>query len=350
MNGFILYGFRLVVKMARYEGRRGGGSNHRKSMGQSNQDKVKIPKSMEVKRIIGHVEVGELWNLRRSLVGETSMVYSTNSIQSRLTEWGLGEIKVQRLGGKSFLLTIIDDELFLMLEDLGWSYLKEIFTNVELWSEKVSSKVTRSTWIEISGVPLYCWNQVTLSRLAELWGSFEALVKVEVGNLSFLVRVEEKGLLDQPTNLLVGVSNLKKASEKIYQVEDSTSSTSLDSSLKSYPIKGGVRQEVEDEINVASMEKCFLTVVCNSSNPQDIEDISDLGLEQPTGAVDGLPKNSDIQFPSVEMGDDQLRASLNAPAERALLIWSSMRKGSVYAELLALKIGLDLFIEAGWVE
>ncbi|KAK8505726.1 hypothetical protein V6N12_024709 [Hibiscus sabdariffa] len=192
-------------------------------MGQSNQDKVKIPKSMEVKRIIGHVEVGELWNLRRSLVGETSMVYSTNSIQSRLTEWGLGEIKVQR--------------------------------------------------------------------------------------------VEEKGLLDQPTNLLVGVSNLKKASEKIYQVEDSTSSTSLDSSLKSYPIKGGVRQEVEDEINVASMEKCFLTVVCNSSNPQDIEDISDLGLEQPTGAVDGLPKNSDIQFPSVEMGDDQLRASLNAPAE-----------------------------------
>ncbi|KAK8973427.1 hypothetical protein V6N11_054846 [Hibiscus sabdariffa] len=261
-------------------------------MGQSNQDKVKIPKSMEVKRIIGHVEVGELWNLRRSLVGETSMVYSTNSIQSRLTE------------------------------------------------------------------------------------------------------VEEKGLLDQPTNLLVGVSNLKKASEKIYQVEDSTSSTSLDSSLKSYPIKGGVRQEVEDEINVASMEKCFLTVVCNSSNPQDIEDISDLGLEQPTGAVDGLPKNSDIQFPSVEMGDDQLRASLNAPAENgssrgllsiwdrsktnadlevqirnfildllfntkmrvlvwvkalktgALLIWSSMRKGSVYAELLALKIGLDLFIEA----
>ncbi|KAK8557671.1 hypothetical protein V6N13_008042 [Hibiscus sabdariffa] len=41
LNGFILYGFRLVVKMARYEGRRGGGSHHRKSIGQSNQVKVK---------------------------------------------------------------------------------------------------------------------------------------------------------------------------------------------------------------------------------------------------------------------------------------------------------------------
>ncbi|KAK8658948.1 hypothetical protein V6N13_029167 [Hibiscus sabdariffa] len=44
LHGFILYLFRLMVKMARYEGRRGGGSNHRKRMGQCSQDKVK-PKS-----------------------------------------------------------------------------------------------------------------------------------------------------------------------------------------------------------------------------------------------------------------------------------------------------------------
>ncbi|KAK8658942.1 hypothetical protein V6N13_029161 [Hibiscus sabdariffa] len=148
---------------------------------------------------------------------------------------------------------------------------EEIFTNVELWSEKVSSKVARATWKEILGVPLHCWNQVTFSRLAELWSSFEALGKnanhvldcekitvlittsitskisevveaeVEVGNLSFLVRVEEKGFLDQPTKIPVGVSNLKKTSEKIFHVEDSTSTTSLDSSLKSSPTKGKFR-------------------------------------------------------------------------------------------------------------
>ncbi|KAK9020144.1 hypothetical protein V6N11_054637 [Hibiscus sabdariffa] len=50
-------------------------------------------------------------------------------------------------------------------------------------------------------------------------------------------RVEEKGFLDQPTKLPIGVSNLKKASEKIYQVEDSTSSTSLDISLTSSPLE-----------------------------------------------------------------------------------------------------------------
>ncbi|KAK8487659.1 hypothetical protein V6N11_050764 [Hibiscus sabdariffa] len=33
LNGFILYGFILMVMMARYEGRRGGGSNHRNICG-----------------------------------------------------------------------------------------------------------------------------------------------------------------------------------------------------------------------------------------------------------------------------------------------------------------------------
>ncbi|KAK8671034.1 hypothetical protein V6N13_037644 [Hibiscus sabdariffa] len=222
--------------MARYEGRTGGGSNHKKSMRQSNKDKVKIPKSMEVKRIIGHVEVEELWNLRCSLVGETTMVCSTNCIQSRLTEWGLGEIKVQWLGGKSFLLTIIDVELFLMLEDLGWSYIKEIFTNVELWSEKVSSKGSFEALGENVNHVLDCEKVIVLITTS-ITSKISEVVEVEVGNLSFLVRVEEKGFLDQPTKLPIGVSNLKKASEKIYQVEDSTSSTSLDISLTSSPLE-----------------------------------------------------------------------------------------------------------------
>ncbi|KAE8726402.1 hypothetical protein F3Y22_tig00006992pilonHSYRG00028 [Hibiscus syriacus] len=98
---------------------------------------------------------------------ELAIVCSVRSIESRLHEWGLGEIKVKRLGGKFFLLIIED-------EDLGWSYLKEIFSSIDLWTEKLGA-LDRATWLEVSRVLLHCWNHTTLKRIAETWGSFEAL-------------------------------------------------------------------------------------------------------------------------------------------------------------------------------
>ncbi|KAK8607768.1 hypothetical protein V6N13_046375 [Hibiscus sabdariffa] len=272
LNGFTLYGFRLSVKMARFEAKSRGG--------EYTKEVTRV-----VKRIVGHVEEEELWNLRRSLIGVTASVCSISSIQSRLTEWGLGEIKVQRLGGKSFLLTINDEDLFLMLEDLEWSYLKEIFINVELWSEKVDSTSPRATWIKISGVPLHCWNQITLSRLVELWGSFEALgenanhtmdcekvsvlittsvdskisetVEIEAGNRSFLVRVEEKGLVDCSAQCPVGY-NLKKSLEKPEHVEESTTASTTPSSFSASPSKECPWMEVEDDaINAVLVGKEF---------------------------------------------------------------------------------------------
>ncbi|KAK8660613.1 hypothetical protein V6N13_051535 [Hibiscus sabdariffa] len=126
------------------------------------------------KRVTGHVENEELWKLRRCLVGVMDVICSASSIYNRLVNWGLGDINVQRLGAKMFLLTIEDEELYLMLEDVNWSYLKEIFREVLPWSEKINNS-ERATWIEIRGLPLHCWNSVTLKKIAALWGSFEAL-------------------------------------------------------------------------------------------------------------------------------------------------------------------------------
>ncbi|KAL4333268.1 hypothetical protein GQ457_07G010490 [Hibiscus cannabinus] len=72
------------------------------------------------KRIMAHVETEELWKMRRCLVGRMLSVCSTRSIELRLQAWGLREIKVHRLGGKTFLISIDDEDLFLMLEDLQW--------------------------------------------------------------------------------------------------------------------------------------------------------------------------------------------------------------------------------------
>ncbi|KAK8582679.1 hypothetical protein V6N13_069451 [Hibiscus sabdariffa] len=78
------------------------------------------------------------------------------------------------MGPKSFLLTIEDEDLYLMLEDLEWSYLKEIFNDIRPWSESINYR-ERATWLEVKGLPLHVWNAVTLKKIAKLWGSFDAM-------------------------------------------------------------------------------------------------------------------------------------------------------------------------------
>ncbi|KAK8673988.1 hypothetical protein V6N13_112296 [Hibiscus sabdariffa] len=101
------------------------------------------------------------------------IVCLVEKVQIRLHEWGMGDIKVRRMGGKSFILTVEDTYFYKMLEDLQWSYLKEVFSSVRPWSES-ELKIHRATWIEISGVPIHCWNGTTFRRLAQLWGEFNA--------------------------------------------------------------------------------------------------------------------------------------------------------------------------------
>ncbi|KAK8714198.1 hypothetical protein V6N13_149392 [Hibiscus sabdariffa] len=182
-----------------------------------------MEEKLRIKRISGHVESEDLWRLRRCLVGATETICSASSIHQRLADWGLGEINVQRLGAKDFLLTIEDEKLFLMLEDVNWSYLKEIFKEVVPWSEKVSY-CERATWIEVRGLPLHSWNSITLKKIAGLWGTFEGIganlkhnldcervsvliatktqrkieevIEVEIGDIMFQVSVREVGFND----------------------------------------------------------------------------------------------------------------------------------------------------------
>ncbi|KAK8682438.1 hypothetical protein V6N13_054826 [Hibiscus sabdariffa] len=336
LNGFNLFGFKLLVKMARFEGKEGGRDTI-KGAGPRDKGKIspgcrsvegeqagigeqlkhhnpwnklnaigkeegRMPREpYERKKVIGHVEEKELWNLRRSLVGKSTTVCSVNSIQSRLSAWGLGEIK-------------------------------EIFLTVELWTENIHSKISRATWLEISGVPLSCWNQITLSRVAELWGSFEALgenanhtlncesvlvlittsldskisevVEIEVGNLTFMVRVEEKGFSDQTTQIPIGLGNhSKKMSEKIDDKYVSSSESTSESSLRASPaFEASSQGEEEDAFKVVLVGKDVLD--CN-----DVGNCtrSFLGEAELMGRGLQVPKNSGVKKDEViEEGVDQV--------------------------------------------
>lgn len=101
----------------------------------------------------------------------------------------------------------------------------------------------RITWVEVSGVPLHCWNSETFKRISGIWGevvsmgenlsgvtNFEAMeilvsvkrmepiedmVVLEVGDNKFSVRVKEKGWSESTEN---GVKN-KEVVEGISESE-----------------------------------------------------------------------------------------------------------------------------------
>ncbi|KAK8661492.1 hypothetical protein V6N13_091094 [Hibiscus sabdariffa] len=126
------------------------------------------------KRIKGHVDDEQLWNCSHCLVGTMAVFSNSRAIMDRLNSWGLGDIKVKHIGGYQYLIEIKDNELFKMLEDLHWSYLKEVFIEVIPWT--VSFKpVVRMTWIMIFGLPNHCWNNEMLKNMASLWGNLEGL-------------------------------------------------------------------------------------------------------------------------------------------------------------------------------
>ncbi|KAK8671529.1 hypothetical protein V6N13_038123 [Hibiscus sabdariffa] len=94
------------------------------------------------------------------------------------------------------------------------------------WSEE-AIQVERATWLEITGLPLHCWNHVTIKKMAELWGTLgenanhikdsekvtvlittqnvkkiEELVEIEVGNVIHLVRVNETSFFDNSSYVI----------------------------------------------------------------------------------------------------------------------------------------------------
>ncbi|KAK8689714.1 hypothetical protein V6N13_088427 [Hibiscus sabdariffa] len=252
------------------------------------------------KRLTGHVEEENIWKIRKCLVGEMTTICSVSSISNRLLKWGLGEIKVQRMGAKLFLLTIEDEDLYLMLEDLDWSYLKEIFSDIKPWSETMGCR-ERATWLEVSGLPLHCWNGTTLKKIAGLWGTFEAMginanhsrdcekvtvlistrqvkkidevIEMEVRDKIFEVGVVELGFLDD-SDTTVG----KKGAEVNVICEEVQESESISDSK----LEQENKEVVGDDRSCSGTEEEALNVMCAE---KDLNKCMDRELENIRGQI-----------------------------------------------------------------
>ncbi|KAK8615001.1 hypothetical protein V6N13_068787 [Hibiscus sabdariffa] len=312
LNGFNVYGYRLTVKFANQNKWRASGKHNRDQLniGENELRQPRINQTLrdrsqqEVhkKKVLGHVVDEDLWKLQRCLIGEMASVCSVQSIVNRLEQWGLNGIKVQRIGGKVYLLSFEDEDLYIMLEDLEWSYLKEIFCKVEEWSVKLKSP-PRATWIEVRGVPLHAWNYVTLKRIVEIWGNFEAwgvnanrilnsesmtilitmgysrrieeTILVEIGSEIHEISVLELGFKDDTVDPLTQTTNAK-ASENPAPSESEDSSESLSEeeqmSISGKELsKGDVERESLNEMGAGKEDGvCFEQPFGNLNSHQGI--------------------------------------------------------------------------------
>ncbi|KAL4272536.1 hypothetical protein GQ457_13G026460 [Hibiscus cannabinus] len=160
-------------------------------------------KEANFRKITGHVEDESLWLLGKCLIGTMATVCSAETVKDRLHSWGLGDTMVKSLGGQKFLLRIQDEELLKLLEEQKWSLLEEVFANMEKWTEKFHVE-ERTVWVEVRGIPLHCWNQLTFKRIAEIWGHLIALG--ENGNQYFD---------GEKVTLLISTSQWRKIEESV---------------------------------------------------------------------------------------------------------------------------------------
>ncbi|KAK8615670.1 hypothetical protein V6N13_017253 [Hibiscus sabdariffa] len=272
---------------------------------------------IKYKRIAGPVENEDLWSFQRCLVGKMASICSVSSIMAKLDGWGFGEIRVQRMGGKAFLLSFEDEDLYMMLEDVNWSYLREIFDEVMPWSEN-AIQLERATWLEISGLPLHFWNHQTIKRVAELWRSFEALgenanhtkdyervsvlistevmkkieelVEIEVGNVMHWVRVVELGFSDNSGSARKATLEENKEGKSVHVQEDSLSN-SFSKSSRSRPSEtvAGSKLQVEDE----TLNTCVIGKERNKS-----EAANDFGSSRFLGESDLKSNENNVEIPS----------------------------------------------------
>ncbi|KAE8699091.1 hypothetical protein F3Y22_tig00110596pilonHSYRG00035 [Hibiscus syriacus] len=218
LNGFWLFRYCLSVKEARYRAKNLSGDQNSlstsnlaarihkdKSIGDEDSE-ANASRRRRVIQVI--IDDDVVQKLQKCLVGTMATVCSSTQVEERLSAGSLGEVKTKFLGESDFLIEIVDDELYRIMEENKWSFLLEIFLKVHPWTESYRAS-ERVTWIKLIGVPLHCWNHITFKRIAEQWGEVvamgeNALQELGCEEMTILIATSKRDLIDEVFDLEAG--------------------------------------------------------------------------------------------------------------------------------------------------
>ncbi|KAK8662392.1 hypothetical protein V6N13_091970 [Hibiscus sabdariffa] len=353
LNGFKLYGSRLLVSKARFKARSsywrkinkdtehlkdGESCKHYVSKKQTS-DSLEESESKEKRalRIEGFIQEEDILKLNKCAIGTMATACSINSVTERLHGWGLGELIIKSMGGRCFLIEFKDKTLFEYLKEEKWSYLLEVFAEVEPWTESFHLP-ERITWIQVEGLPLHCWSQTTFKRIAKSWGSLLALgengnqsldcekvtllmstkqrnnlddvLELEAGRDVFLVRIKELGFN------IHGMSkaNVDNKNDKVppadMEVDESSSTSSSEKEVRQ------TQENSHEEHVLAKNLRNRIPVHLKSPSPtsnQAVEDAIQMGFtKQDLHFTSPLEGDSDNDFLGQQLSDNNWAERVNS--------------------------------------
>ncbi|KAK8684828.1 hypothetical protein V6N13_040844 [Hibiscus sabdariffa] len=297
-------------------------------------------KEVASRRIQGHVEEESLWKLSRCLIGTMATDCNTEEVKRRLHNWGLGDLVIKSMGGRRFLIDLNDDELLRLMEEQQWSLLKEVFLEVCYWSEDFKVPV-RTTWVEVVGMPLHCWNYMTFKRIAECWGSLVALgeninqsqgcekmslliqtnqlkkiediIGIEVGNEVYEARIYELYIIKVSTSSLKSCLGEKDDRKIVSETgESSSESTTMSAQIEKTVSSGDNPIGIDEALNVVCMGKSFhdYESTQNKDKSRSLGEPDLVGCRPEAHSVDSVSTHSSNSV----LGDDLVRnKSKNIP-------------------------------------
>ncbi|KAG8487943.1 hypothetical protein CXB51_018262 [Gossypium anomalum] len=162
------------------------------------------------------------------------------------------------------------------------------------WSEKLKLK-ERVSWIEVSGVPLHCWNYETCKRVAGLWGKLvpvgknltkvhnfkkiellifisqtnmiDEVVSLEVGDIIFSIKVRERGLSELKKDNFISKYSWKKKEE--VSISEAGSVVNSRPKIQS----GGIKSGKTGALMVANLENGKKSNECQNMMEVDNEEV-----------------------------------------------------------------------------
>ncbi|PPR87864.1 hypothetical protein GOBAR_AA32825 [Gossypium barbadense] len=186
LNGFVILGNKIWVKIARFKERRHiwrkvsphrntrvfkgknkvgeEGENNRKdcdvmnvtwdknTSGYRRNAVTGLRKGERSKVVQDHIEDEHLWKLQKCLVVEVASFCETRTLEDRIVRMGLGEIKLKRIQGNYFLLEIPDVELLVG----QMSKIEEVIL-LEVGNKRYPISVSEKGWSEDLNINMSNW-------------------------------------------------------------------------------------------------------------------------------------------------------------------------------------------------
>ncbi|KAG8480375.1 hypothetical protein CXB51_024544 [Gossypium anomalum] len=211
----------------------------------------------------GHVEEEQLWKLQRCVVGEIATCCDIKNLQERIVKAGLEEIRITRIQGRFFLVDIPDEELFGILKQNDWGYLREFFVSIEPWSKLESYNGGREgVWGGLISLgknldKASCFASIPMLMSIMTPLKVDGLIFLEVGSSRFPIGVVVQGLskVEDVSRSLMGNNGGNGKNTEQGRAESVVSKFESVLGFRSDKLSCGERGWEEEAINAIFIEK-----------------------------------------------------------------------------------------------